>query len=240
MYDLLMGSTEYVKYKNKIDKFSSHSLIVEQIIKMAPSHQNILDIGCFSGDLLNRVKINQKVSNSYFGADLDNYLSKEFSFIEFCLLDFNDKNLAKVFGNKKFDIVILGDILEHLVNPWNALRNIEQIIQDSSRILVSIPNSGHWYFRLKILFGKIEYTNNGLFDKTHLRFFTKKSSKELINDSKFEILDLNYSSLPWENLFKGGLGTKVLSIIERLFILLRPQLFAYQFIFLVKPARRDK
>jgi 2-polyprenyl-3-methyl-5-hydroxy-6-metoxy-1,4-benzoquinol methylase len=207
---------------------------------MSPSNQNILDIGCFSGELLNRVKINQKVSNSYFGADLENYLSKEFSFIKFCSLDFNDKNLNKVFENQKFDIVILGDILEHLVNPWSALSNIEQIIQDSSRILISIPNSGHWYFRLKILFGKIEYTNNGLFDKTHLRFFTKKSSKELIKDSKFEIIELNYSSLPWENLFKGGFGSRILSIFERLLILLRPQLFAYQFIFLVKPVRRDK
>jgi 2-polyprenyl-3-methyl-5-hydroxy-6-metoxy-1,4-benzoquinol methylase len=235
-----MGSEKYVKYKNKIDKFSSHSLIVKQIIKMSPSNQNILDIGCFSGELLNRVKINQKVSNSYFGADLVNYLSKEFSFIKFCSLDFNDKNLNKVFENQKFDIVILGDILEHLVNPWSALSNIEQIIQDSSRILISIPNSGHWYFRLKILFGKIEYTNNGLFDKTHLRFFTKKSSKELIKDSKFEIIELNYSSLPWENLFKGGFGSRILSIFERLLILLRPQLFAYQFIFLVKPVRRDK
>jgi 2-polyprenyl-3-methyl-5-hydroxy-6-metoxy-1,4-benzoquinol methylase len=235
-----MGSEKYVKYKNKIDKFSSHSLIVKQIIKMSPSNQNILDIGCFSGELLNRVKINQKVSNSYFGADLENYLSKEFSFIKFCSLDFNDKNLNKVFENQKFDIVILGDILEHLVNPWSALNNIEQIIQDSSRILISIPNSGHWYFRLKILFGKIEYTNNGLFDKTHLRFFTKKSSKELIKDSKFEIIELNYSSLPWENLFKDGFGSRILSIFERLLILLRPQLFAYQFIFLVKPVRRDK
>ena len=235
-----MGSAEYVKYKNKIDKFSSHSLIVKQIIKMSPSNQNILDIGCFSGELLNRVKINQKESNSYFGADLENYLSKECSFIKFCLLDFNDKDLNKVFENQKFDIVILGDILEHLVNPWSALSSIEQIIQDSSRILISIPNSGHWYFRLKILFGKIEYTNNGLFDKTHLRFFTKKSSKELIKDSKFEIIELNYSSLPWENLFKGGLGYRILSIFERLLILLRPQLFAYQFIFLVKPVRRDK
>jgi 2-polyprenyl-3-methyl-5-hydroxy-6-metoxy-1,4-benzoquinol methylase len=236
----MVAVTEYVKYKNKLDKFSSHSLIVEKIIKLTPSNKNILDIGCFSGELLNRVRIGQKVSNSYFGADLDNYLSKDFNFINFISFDFNDNNLSNLFENKKFDIVILGDILEHLVNPWIALNNIHQIIEDSSKILISIPNSGHWYFRLKIFFGNIEYTNNGLFDKTHLRFFTKKSSKELINDSKLEIVELSYSSLPWENLLKGRLVSKILSIFERFFILLRPQLFAYQFIFLVKPEARDR
>jgi 2-polyprenyl-3-methyl-5-hydroxy-6-metoxy-1,4-benzoquinol methylase len=236
----MMAATEYVKYKNKIDKFSSHSLIVEKIIGLTPSNENILDIGCFSGELLNRVRISQKVSNSYFGADLDNYLSKDFNFIKFISFDFNDNNLSKLFENKKFDIVILGDILEHLVNPWAALNNIQQIIGDSSKILISIPNSGHWYFRLKIFFGKIEYRNDGLFDKTHLRFFTRKSSKELINDSKLEIVELSYSSLPWENLFKSGLVSRILSIFERFLILLRPQLFAYQFIFLVKPEACDR
>jgi len=239
-YNLMMATTEYVKYKNKIDKFSSHSLIVEKIVKLTPSDKNILDIGCFSGELLNRVRKSQNVSNNYFGADLENYLSKDFDFVNFVSFDFNENNLSKSFENKKFDIVILGDILEHLVNPWNALNNIHQIIKNSSKILISIPNSGHWYFRLKILFGKIEYTRNGLFDKTHLRFFTKKSAKELINDSKLEIVELSYSSLPWENLFKGGPVSKILSIFERFLILLRPQLFAYQFIFLVKPVEHDR
>ena len=108
-----MTATEYVKYKNKIDKFSSHSLIVEKINKLTPSNKNILDIGCFSGELLNRVRMSQKVSNNYFGADLDNYLSKDFNFIKFISFDFNESNLSKLFDNKKFDIVILGDILEH-------------------------------------------------------------------------------------------------------------------------------
>jgi 2-polyprenyl-3-methyl-5-hydroxy-6-metoxy-1,4-benzoquinol methylase len=235
-----MGETEYVQYKNKIDKFSSHSLIVEKVIKLTPANKNILDIGCFSGELLNRVRISQKVSNNYFGADLVNYLRKDFDFIKFISLDFNENNLSKLFENKKFDFIILGDILEHLVNPWTALNNIQQIIDNSSKILISVPNSGHWYFRFKIFFGKIEYTTNGLFDKTHLRFFTKKSSKELISDSKLEIVELSYSSLPWENLFKSGLGSKILSIFERFLIMLRPQLFAYQFIFLVKPDARDR
>ena len=190
--------------------------------------------------MLNRVRINQDASNNYFGADLENCLRKDFNFIKLYLLDFNNTNLSNVFDKNKFDIVILGDILEHLVNPWRALNSVEQITHESSKILISMPNSGHWYFRLKVLLGKIEYTNNGLFDKTHLRFFTRKSSEELIKGSNFKVVSTNYSSIPWENIFKSGIVSKVLSIFERFLIFLRPQLFAYQFIFLVEPKELDK
>jgi 2-polyprenyl-3-methyl-5-hydroxy-6-metoxy-1,4-benzoquinol methylase len=230
-----MSKTKEVNYKNKIDKFSSHSLIIREISNLAPLNKKILDIGCFQGDLLNRVKLSQDVTNNYFGADLENYLNRDFDFIKFYLLDLNDSGLLNIFDNQKFDLIILGDILEHLVNPWNSLSNLEQIILPSSKLLISIPNSGHWYFRLKVLLGKIDYVNNGLFDKTHLRFFTKKSSRELINTSEFKVVTLKYSSIPWENIFKFGLITKILSFFERFFIWLRPQLFAYQFIFLVTP-----
>jgi 2-polyprenyl-3-methyl-5-hydroxy-6-metoxy-1,4-benzoquinol methylase len=235
-----MSASEEVKYKNKVDKYSSHSLIIKKINEIAPLSNNILDLGCFTGELLNRVRINQDVSNNFFGADLENFVRKDFNFIKFYLLDFNSTNLSDVFDNKKFDIVILGDVLEHLVNPWDALNSVDQITHESSNVLISMPNSGHWYFRLKVLFGRIEYTNNGLFDKTHLRFFTRKSSAELINGSNFKVVSTDYSSIPWENLFKRGMASKVLSIFERFLIFLRPQLFAYQFIFLVKPVRRDK
>jgi SAM-dependent methyltransferase len=231
----MVSVTKDTKYKNKNDKFSSHSLIIEEILNLAPANQNILDLGCFGGELLNRVKLTQNVSNNYFGADLENYLNKDFNFIKFYTLDFNESNLSNTFENQKFDVIILGDVLEHLVNPWNSLRNVAQITQTSSKILISIPNSGHWYFRLKVLLGKIEYMDNGLFDKTHLRFFTKKSSQELINSARFNVVTLKYSSIPWENIFEFGLVTRILSFFERFFIWVRPQLFAYQFIFLVTP-----
>jgi 2-polyprenyl-3-methyl-5-hydroxy-6-metoxy-1,4-benzoquinol methylase len=228
------------KYKNKKDKFSSHSLVVNEIFKLESTENDILDIGCSSGELLNRVKLSQKASNNYFGADLNNYLDKEFTFIKFYTFDFNNGELSKTFDNQQFDIIILADILEHLVDPWIALDNIEQITKPSTKILISIPNSGHWYFRFKVLIGRLEYQNNGLFDKTHLRFFTKKSAKELVSASKFREVFVKYSSLPWENIFESGLVTRLLSLIERSLIWIRPQLFAYQFIFLIEPRKNEK
>jgi 2-polyprenyl-3-methyl-5-hydroxy-6-metoxy-1,4-benzoquinol methylase len=230
-----MRTTSDIKYKNKSDKYSSHSLIISQIKKLGPKNTEMLDIGCFTGELLNRIRQIEDTSNIYYGADLANYINKDFDFIKFYTLDFNSPDLDKVFENRKFEIIILGDILEHLVDPWKALDNLVQIVKHTSKILISIPNSAHWYFRLKVLLGKIEYTRNGLFDKTHLRFFTKKSSKELIENSKFKVISLNYSSIPWENILNLRMLMKPISILERFLIALRPEIFAYQFIYLVEP-----
>jgi hypothetical protein len=101
---------------------------------------------------------------------------------------------------------------------------------EKSNVFLSIPNSGHWYFRLKVLFGKFDYEENGLFDKTHIRFFTLKTIRELILKSNFEIIDLGYSSIPWENITKLKILRKSLGRIERLLIKVRPEIFAYQVI----------
>jgi len=220
-------------YRDKIDRFSSHSLIVKELGKFHLSNKQILDIGCYTGVLLSRLRQATDGSSRYYGADLDDKLEKEFGFIDFIKCDLNEKELDKVFKNNSFDVVILADILEHLVDPWESLLNVKKILKPGAKIAVSLPNSGHWFFRLKVLFGQIDYSSNGLFDRTHLRFFTKKTAQELIFNGGFAVKILDYSSLPWENLLKSRFLTRTLSVIERALILVRPQFFAYQFIFII-------
>jgi 2-polyprenyl-3-methyl-5-hydroxy-6-metoxy-1,4-benzoquinol methylase len=233
MYSVGVENTLDSIYRDKIDRFSSHSLIVKALGEFNLSNKKILDIGCHTGVLLSRLRQARDDSSSYFGADLYDNLEKEFDYIDFLKCDLNEKELDKVFNNNAFDVVILADILEHLINPWEALSNIKKILKPGANIAVSLPNSGHWFFRLKVLFGQINYESNGLFDITHLRFFTRKTAKELIFNQGYEIKKFNYSSLPWENLFSSSFLTKSLSFIERALILLRPHFFAYQFIFII-------
>jgi 2-polyprenyl-3-methyl-5-hydroxy-6-metoxy-1,4-benzoquinol methylase len=233
MYSIGVGNTLDSNYRDKIDKFSSHSLIVKELGKFNLSKNKVLDIGCHTGVLLSRIRQATDDSNSFYGADLDDNLEKEFGFIDFIKCDLNEKELDKVFKNNSFDVVILADILEHLVDPWESLLNVKKILNPDAKIVVSLPNSGHWFFRLKVLFGQIDYKSNGLFDRTHLRFFTKKTAKELILNGGFAVKKLNYSSLPWENLLKSRFLTRSLSVVERALILVRPQFFAYQFIFII-------
>jgi 2-polyprenyl-3-methyl-5-hydroxy-6-metoxy-1,4-benzoquinol methylase len=233
MYSVGVENTLNSNYRDKIDRFSSHSLIVKELGKFNLSNKQILDIGCHTGVLLSRLRQAIDGSSSYYGADLVDNLEMEFGFIDFIECDLNEKELDKVFKNNCFDVVILADILEHLVDPWKSLLNVKKILKPGAKIAVSLPNSGHWFFRLKVLFGQIEYKSNGLFDRTHLRFFTKKTAKELVLNGGFAVTKLNYSSLPWENLLNSRFLTRTLSVIERALILVRPQFFAYQFIFII-------
>ena len=75
----------------------------------------------------------------------------------------------------KFDTIIFADVLEHLVDPEGVLINLKSKLAPGGEIFASIPNIRHWYIFQQLLQGDWEYSEHGLLDKTHLRFFTKKS-----------------------------------------------------------------
>ena len=99
-----------------------------------------------------------------------------------------------------YDYIIFSDCLEHLINPDLALKRIRHLLNNDGILLISIPNVQN--FRITaplILKGSWEYTDEGLMDRTHLRWFTYSSITSLVNKSGFEVeevsRELPYSSL---------------------------------------------
>lgn len=91
--------------------------------------------------------------------------------------------------NKYFDYVVCGDILEHLVDPWAMLKKIHRWMKDDGKIIISIPNIR--YFRIirdLFFFGKWEYKNAGILDRTHLRFFTRSSFYSSLKDTDYSVI----------------------------------------------------
>lgn len=90
---------------------------------------------------------------------------------------------------KEFDCVVFNDVLEHMFDPWGALRATKPLLNDpQSRVLASIPNIRHADIIADIaLRGRFEYTDDGTLDRTHLRFFTKRSIIEMFTGAGFEI-----------------------------------------------------
>ena len=89
----------------------------------------------------------------------------------------------------RFDAVLLADVLEHTVDPIGFLRLFAEC--DALRyatFVVSVPNYGVWYNRLRTLRGRFEYAWSGLYDRTHLRFFTRASIRRVLDYSGFEVL----------------------------------------------------
>jgi SAM-dependent methyltransferase len=91
---------------------------------------------------------------------------------------------------KPFDLVVLSDVLEHIADPVTFLRALSAApaLRDAQWI-ISVPNYGVWYNRLRTLLGMQSYSWSGIWDRTHLRFFTRSSIRELLRYCGFELLD---------------------------------------------------
>lgn len=81
---------------------------------------------------------------------------------------------------KKYDYIIFADVLEHLSNPAEVLRNCISLLKESGEILVSIPNISHNSILIDLYNDEFNYDKTGLLDQTHIHFFTHKSFEKMI------------------------------------------------------------
>lgn len=95
-----------------------------------------------------------------------------------------------------FDAVVCGDVLEHLRDPWAALRFLASLLGPGGRVVVSVPNIGHWTARRALLRGRFRYAEHGLFDQTHLRFFTRASARELVETAGLAVTGERFAPAP--------------------------------------------
>jgi 2-polyprenyl-3-methyl-5-hydroxy-6-metoxy-1,4-benzoquinol methylase len=89
--------------------------------------------------------------------------------------------------DEKFDALIVGDVLEHLKDPWSVLRDLVSCIKPNGFICICIPNVGHWSVVANLIAGNFKYEDSGILDRTHLRFFTGSSMIELLTQANIEI-----------------------------------------------------
>ena len=92
---------------------------------------------------------------------------------------------------EEFDVILCGDVLEHLTDPAAVLRKLKRRLAPTGHLVVSLPNVAHGSVRLSLLEGRFTYVKEGLLDATHLRFFTLDSIRELFNRNGLEIRDLH-------------------------------------------------
>ncbi len=89
--------------------------------------------------------------------------------------------------DEKFDALVIGDVLEHLKDPWASLKQLVGCIKPNGHVAICIPNVGHWSVVANLLAGNFTYADSGILDRTHLRFFTGRTMIELLNQADIEI-----------------------------------------------------
>ncbi len=86
-----------------------------------------------------------------------------------------------------FDVILFSDILEHVYDPVAVLRSHLEFLKPGGHVLISLPNIAIWNVRLELLFGRFRYQDTGTLDRTHIRFFNRRSFRELLTDCGLEM-----------------------------------------------------
>lgn len=94
----------------------------------------------------------------------------------------------------EYSVVTVLDVVEHFVDPLEALLQAKRFLAPEGRLFLFVPNSAHWSFRRKILKGDWSYSDSGLFDRTHLRFFDLRTTTDLIRAAGLVERDREYTS----------------------------------------------
>lgn len=91
----------------------------------------------------------------------------------------------------KYNYILAGDVLEHLIDPWSALRKLKEVLAPNGQIYFSVPNIRNWTVIFPLLFqGKWDYQQFGIMDSTHLRFFTKRTCIQLAESADLNVLSI--------------------------------------------------
>ena len=153
----------------------------------------VLEIGCACGATLREIGARNPTALLY-GVELNERaaaIAAPFAKI----LSMNVENLDPAEIPERFDYIIMGDVIEHLLDPWTAVRNMRELLVPGGSIIASIPNVAHITNLYNMLSGSWTYEDMGLLDRTHLRFFTKSEIVKMFEEADLVIDDIRPRSV---------------------------------------------
>ncbi len=204
---------------------SSFVFKFRQIASYVPAGSTVLDIGCGAGMLALALRDKNCMVD---GMDLN--LNR--------MWDDNRPNYRTLFeqdietfdfaaSREKYDVVIFSDVLEHLKQADRILTESKEILREGGKLVISLPNVGYYSNRLGLLLGNWEYQDEGILDRTHLRFFTLTTAERFIHDNGFSIQTIEAE---WPVISSHWKRFVFQSLCDNF-----PSLFAIGWVFVAKP-----
>lgn len=174
--------------------------VQSETVSLAPhSARRVLDIGGGTGQF---TSIIMKRCGAQFGAVVDvseEAINSRVSGVDVgVVLDVEQEGALEQFmaEHGPFDLVLCFDVLEHLVDPWKVVERLHHALPDNGCILASIPNVQNYRVVLRSFLGTWHYRESGLFDRTHLRFFSRRSAQALMTGSGLELVARSFAYGP--------------------------------------------
>lgn len=218
------------EYSLKADDLGSHGRIAEFMRGRPPSR--VLDLGCGPGWLAERMT---RAGHQVVGVDLVESQGVGARMSRFVQCDL-ERGLT-LDRDECFDVVVAADVLEHLRDPERLLREALRHLRPGGLVLASVPNVSHWYVRARVALGLFSYDQRGILDRSHIRFFTRRSFLQLARRCQLEVVTKFHTGLPLEPLgFRPSSAvSRFVKAVDAVLVQLRPTLFAYQFVYLFAP-----
>lgn len=228
----------------------SHRLAIEAI----PAGARVLDIGCSSGYLAAAL-LGKGCATTGVDPDAGAARAAEAHCESVFVGNFESEELRARLP-EGFDVVTMLDTLEHLRDPWDSLAFARTRLRPGGIAVISLPNIGVWFARLTLTRGRFPREDWGIFDRTHLRFFTREGIQELARSAGFAVASERPvpTVLPGEGLVRrlmtghsdavlGPQGTterggalRFAGRVREAAAAARPELFAQQFVLVLESA----
>jgi 2-polyprenyl-3-methyl-5-hydroxy-6-metoxy-1,4-benzoquinol methylase len=188
----------------------------EHVVALIPKDaKKIIEIGCSWGSIAREYKkINPK---SYFiGCEIVPAFAERARLVcdEVRILDIDRVKQNWFDEHSNCDTWVFADVLEHLRDPWQLIGNIRKVIPENGCIIACIPNAQHWSTIARLVTGNFRYTDQGLMDRTHIRWFTRKTIIEMFHQNGFNISDVicRYSTSRDNEMERAGLLERICQV----------------------------
>lgn len=221
----------FVPYAVKRSRYSAHYYAS----RLVGTGQRVLEIGCSDGAFGRELS---DAGNRVVGADCEPNVTGDAGYENVIRADLERGlgPLSRMAGDQ-FDRVLLLDRLEHLREPGNLLEDCRRLLAARGKLIVSVPNAVNFTIRLMVLFGAFRYADRGIMDWSHLRFFTRKTIRSLLESHGYRITAAHFTVVPLErlvplrptnSLFRWANG------MLRAATVILPGLFAYEIVLLAE------
>jgi SAM-dependent methyltransferase len=215
-----------------VERNAAYTTARADIVDMIPASANqILDVGCSNGAIgraLKAMATSRSVCGIEYDAEFARQAASDLDYVVHGDLNILDWDAA--FGERRFDCMIFADVLEHLVSPQQCLQQAKRFLLPGGIIVVSLPNIRHLSALNAIfLHGNFPQRDRGIFDRTHLRWFTMRDGKDMLATCGFKVLETS------QVLRCGDVGGgRINKLLNRLPAFLRNwapirEIFTYQF-----------
>lgn len=209
-------------------RFGNRALL-DQVAARLPAGGAVLDVGCASGGLLAAL---HGLAGRREGIELDPVAAAA-ARAHADQVHVGGLESLRGVPAAAFDVVVLGDVLEHLPDPAGALPLAAQWVRPGGVLVISLPNVAHWTIRLHLLAGRWRYRDAGILDATHLRFFTWSSAHDLVQGAGLDVIERHAVATR----LSSHLRVRVPEPLERVWArsaALRPGLLAFQQVLVVR------